>query len=51
MDWSNVRKDTFASSSWDGNVKLVRIFLEVSSSCTIDSLLSGDRIIRDLLER
>jgi WD40 repeat protein len=23
VDWSNIQKDTFASSSWDGNVKLV----------------------------
>lgn len=23
VDWSNIKKDTFASSSWDGNVKLV----------------------------
>jgi len=21
VDWSNIRKDTFASSSWDGNVE------------------------------
>lgn len=25
VDWSNIKKDTFASSSWDGTVKLVRI--------------------------
>jgi WD40 repeat protein len=24
VDWSNIKKDTFASSSWDGTVKLVR---------------------------
>ena len=27
VDWSNVRKDTFVSSSWDGNVKLVGMCL------------------------
>ena len=23
MDWSNLKKDTFLSASWDGNVKVV----------------------------
>jgi WD40 repeat protein len=23
VDWSNLKKDTFASSSWDGTIKLV----------------------------
>jgi len=23
VDWSNLKKDTFASSSWDGTVKIV----------------------------
>lgn len=24
VDWSNLKKDTFVSSSWDGTVKIVR---------------------------
>jgi peroxin-7 len=24
VDWSNIKKDMFVSSSWDGNIKLVR---------------------------
>ena len=27
VDWSNIKKDTFASSSWDGTVKLVQRYL------------------------
>jgi WD40 repeat protein len=25
VDWSNLKKDTFASSSWDGTVKIVSL--------------------------
>jgi hypothetical protein len=43
VDWSNIKKDTFVSSSWDGTVKLVCDF-EVHFLCHLDILRSGRRI-------
>jgi WD40 repeat protein len=43
VDWSNIKKDTFVSSSWDGTVKLVCDF-EERFLCHLDILRSGRRI-------
>ena len=35
VDWSNLKKDTFASSSWDGTIKLVSKKLIFPGRCHI----------------
>lgn len=41
VDWSNIKKDTFVSSSWDGNVKLVSPTSVVSHLQFLKLLPSG----------
>lgn len=44
VDWSNIQKDIFASSSWDGNVKLV---CNLHAYCGLSqSSISGHLIVR-----
>ena len=55
VDWSNIKKDTFASSSWDGLVKIVRHKLPesliqfisvVTGSTTLDSYIASSPGLR-----
>lgn len=42
VDWSNINKDLFVSSSWDGTVKLVgRSFCSVGRGFNSSALDSG----------
>jgi WD40 repeat protein len=48
VDWSNLKKDTFASSSWDGTIKLVSRKLFSRGRCRILRSFSGTPIDRVL---
>jgi WD40 repeat protein len=45
VDWSNIKKDTFASSSWDGNVKLVSLTNTTFPSIILLTFLLSGRLI------
>lgn len=47
VSWNLVSKDTFASSSWDGTIKVVRLFLSTYLLCVTKTLNSGHHNARN----